>query len=164
MSSVWAAFLTGNVYKCQQMPAYVGVRTAYSSYDQRTLRVTSVLCVWPAYVGVRTAYSAYDQRMSAYDQRTLRIATVIIRKLYVKYVTQSSGIHQDVYIRCRYARHTLEVRYSYAINTLAVRYCTIAVMVHLNAKVLQRMSTVLDLWVTYPYRTSSVISVCLAYA
>ena len=75
----------------------------------------------PAYVGVRTAYSAYDQRVSAYNQSTLRMATVIIRKLYVKYVTQSSGIRQDVHIRCRYARHTLEVRYSYAINTLAVR-------------------------------------------
>ena len=36
------------------------------------------------------------QRLSAYDQRTLRMATVIIRKLYVKYVTQSSGIRQDV--------------------------------------------------------------------
>ena len=53
--------------------------------------------------------------------------TVIIRKLYVTYVTQSSGIRQDVHIRCRYARHTLEVRYSYAINTLVVRYCTVAV-------------------------------------
>ena len=87
------AFCTGNVHKCQQMPAYVGERTAYY----------------------------------AYDQRTLRMATVIIRKLYVKYVTQLSGIRQDVHIRCRYTRHTLEVRYSYAINTLVVRYCTVAV-------------------------------------
>ena len=64
----------------------------------------------PAYVGVRTAHSAYDQRMSAYDQRTVCMATV-------KYVTQSSGIRQDVHIRYRYARHTLEVRYS----TLSIR-------------------------------------------
>ena len=69
------------------------------------------------------------QRMSAYEQRTLRMtsvgqrmATVVIRKLYVKDVTQSSDIRQDVLIRWRYARYTLEVRYSHAINTLAVRY------------------------------------------
>ena len=98
-----------------------------SAYEQRSLRMTSY---------------------SAYDQRTLRMANVIIRKLYVIYVTQSPGIRQDVHIRCRYARHTLEVRYSYAINTLDVRYCT----VHLHANVWQRMatyvhcmSTVLDL-------------------
>ena len=71
------------------------------------------------------------QRMLAYKQRTLRMATVIICKLYVKYVTQSSGIRQDVHIRGRYARYTLEVRYSYAINMLAVQYCT----VHLHANV-----------------------------
>ena len=70
------------------------------------------------------------QRMSAYEQCTLRMATVIIRKLYVKYVTQSSGIRQDVHLRCRHARHTLEVRYSYAINTLAVRYIFIPTYVH----------------------------------
>ena len=29
------AFWTGNVNKCQQMPACVGVRTAYSAYDYR---------------------------------------------------------------------------------------------------------------------------------
>ena len=75
-------------------------------------RTNSVLCVWPA-------YSAYGYRMSncGYDEHT-----PIIRKLYVKYVTQSSGIRQDVHICCRYARHTFEVRYLYAINTLAVRY------------------------------------------
>ena len=88
----------------------------------------------PVYVGVRTAYSAYDQR-------TMCMSTVIIRKLYIKYVTQSSDIRQDVHIRCRYARHTLEVRYSYAIITLSVRYCT----VYLHANVWQSMSTVLDL-------------------
>ncbi|KAG1653941.1 hypothetical protein GQR58_025319 [Nymphon striatum] len=41
----------------------------------------------------------------------------------LKYVTQSSGKHQDVNIRCSYVRHTLEVRYSCAINTLAVPSC-----------------------------------------
>ena len=35
MSSIWVAFWTGNVHKCQQMPAYVGVWIAH--------------CVWPAY-------------------------------------------------------------------------------------------------------------------
>ena len=53
-------------------------------------------------VGVRTVY----------EQRTLRMATVIIRKLYVKYFIQLSGIRQDVHIRCRYTRYTLEVWYS----------------------------------------------------
>ena len=59
--------------------------------------------------------------MSVYEQCTLRMATV-------KYVTQ------DVHIRCRYARHILEVLYSNAVNT--VLYDTSS---------WQRMSTVLDL-------------------
>ena len=105
----------------------------YFSYAQKTLENTELgvwyhiepmSCVWVAFWNGNVHKCP---QMSAYDQRTMRMATVIIRKLYVKYVTQSSGIRQDVHIRCRYARHTLEVRYSYAINTLAVRYCTVAV-------------------------------------
>ena len=84
--------------ECPQMSTNASVCRRTNS--ERTLRVTSVC-----------------QRM----------ATVIIRKLCVKYVTQSSDIRQDVHIRCRYATPTLEVRLSYAINTLAVRYCTVAV-------------------------------------
>ena len=45
--------------ECPQMPAYVGVRTAYSMYDQRM--------------------SAYEQRMSAYEQRTLCMTSVCRR-------------------------------------------------------------------------------------
>ena len=98
------------------------------------------------------------QRMSAYEERTQRMTSicqrmtsVCQRMATVKYVNQSSGI------RCT---STVLIRYHYASCTVLNGSCT----VHLHGNVWQRINTVLDLSVTYLYRTSSVINVCLAYA
>ena len=165
------------------MPAYVGVWTAYSAYDQRTLRMTSVLCVWPAYSAydqrtlrmtsvlcVWPAYSAYDQRTlrmtsvlcvwpaySAYDQRTLRMTSVLC--VWLPLNTRYSIVRHTP--RCPY---TLQIRQTYFRSMVLIRYQYASCMVLYGTSSCQRMSTVLDLWVTYLYRTSSVISVCLAYA
>ena len=47
-----------------------------------------------------------------YDQRMASVLSVWLARI----------VRQDVCIRCRYFRHTLEVRYSCDIHTLAVRY------------------------------------------
>ena len=135
---VWTRALVTLSHWCawKKRKSYVWKFIKYFSYTQKALENTELDEYIPYTYCIEPMSSVLDrecQQMSTNANLCWHMTSILCIWLpyeYVKYITQSSGICQDVHICCRYARHTLEVRYSYVINTLAVRYSFMPTYVH----------------------------------